>query len=90
MASGQCPSGQYLTLCPAFILSLLHPTDGAPDIATSVSVSEPAMRRTPVYVDGQTHTAILIIAELTYWIKNMTRREHWACRVSTGVKISLM
>ena len=38
-----------------YIFFLSSPPDGAPDIVTFVSASEPATRRTPVYVDGEAY-----------------------------------
>ena len=91
---GEAPESHFL---PSFLLVststyTLHfcrfsPTDGFPGTGTSVSVSEPAMGLTPVYVDGE-----------SYWYKDWSRllvhgvsaRQHGGKKIRLGaVRISI-
>ena len=48
------PTFQYFNIYKYFLFLLFSSPDGSSDFVTSISVSEPAMRLAPVYVDGQT------------------------------------
>ncbi len=63
-----CHSGTLII--EFFVLLFCSQPDGAPDIVTSASVSEPAIRRTPAYVDGQT---VRDTAIFTAGLRTLTR-----------------